>query len=696
MSTHPRLSAFAPKWSTKSGDKTFWGRLYGSSKALSINKLAAESDFPVIVITVDSLSASNLLGELHFYADTQLNLPKLVFPDWETLPYDRFSPYQDIISDRLKTLVDIVSLKKGIIIVPITTIMHRLLPKEFLLKHSFILKTGDRIELKKFRKNLCESGYTFVNQTSQHGDVSIRGSIIDIYPMGASLPYRIDLFDEYIDSLRTFDPENQRSIEKIDTVRILPAREVPLIDENIARFRSSWRTYFGGDPNKCSVYKDVSRGIAPAGIEYYLSLFYENTDNLFDYFSDHCTTIFDADIESAAQSFWEYAYERYEQNKYDTEKPILKTKEIFIDPETLMERIKLLPHIYINNDVTKNNVFNYATVLPSSLTVSARLKQPLFMLKHFLSEFQGRVLIVAESAGRKEILLELLQENNILPTQFSDWSSFINDTAKIGLTVFPLEQGAQFEQPKVAVISEAQLLGARAIQQRTRRRRKRDSDALIRNMAEMEIGAPVAHEEHGVGRYRGLINLKIGSIPAEFIYIEYAEGDKLYIPVSSLNLISRYTGVSPEHAPLHRLGSGQWEKAKRKAAQRVCDVAAELLEINAQRAAKPGYAFTLDETQYRAFVQEFPFEETPDQMDAIIAVLDDMSKPKPMDRLVCGDSGFGKTEVAMRAIFLAVQNGKQTALLVPTTLLAQQHYQNFFRQIFKLASKNFDVIKISY
>jgi transcription-repair coupling factor (superfamily II helicase) len=673
-----RKSPFQPELPGKPRESLYWGRLYGSSKALAISKVMQKTSSPLVIITADMLSANHLLDELKFYTEAELNIPLLSFPDWETLPYDLFSPYQDIISERLSTLARLPSLKQGILVVPITTIMHRLMPKEFLLVHSLKLQTGQSINIEEFKRELVTAGYTFGSQVVEHGDAVVRGSIIDVFPMGATFPFRIDLFDNEIDSIRTFDPETQRSIEKVEKINILPAKEVALIDENIAHFRANWRARFEGNPGQSPVYRDVSQGLAPAGIEYYLPLFYQETSSLFDYITDNAYLFLDEMVIDAAKSYWQDIEERYEQARHDIERPLLTPQEMFYSPEEIQTRFKSFARIHISSmEQESNNAINYATIIPTKLPIDARANQPLDILKKYINEFDGRILIVAESAGRRETLLEMFQQNNVKPKLFSDWSEFITAKETLGLTVASLEQGAQINDPKVAVISESQLFGDRVQQRRLRKRRQQDSEAVIKNLTELTIGAPVVHEDHGVGRYQGLVTLEVTNVLSEFIYIEYAQGDKLYVPVSSLDLISRYTGADPEHAPLHRLGSGQWEKAKLRASKRVYDVAAELLDMHARRAARPGYSFNVDESEYRAFIQTFQFEETPGQMESIMAVIDDMKQDKSMDRLVCGDAGFGKTEVAMRAAFISVQDGRQVALLVPTTLLAQQHYQNF-------------------
>jgi len=682
MSDAVKLSPFQPELPVKPGERRYWGCLYGSSKALALSSAAASGRKLLVVITANLHNANRLLEELQFYqAETNDDFRFLSFPDWETLPYDQFSPYQDIISDRLSTLSQLPGISSGILTVSVATVMHRLLPNSYISAYSLNLAVGQDVQIDAFRKELSNSGYRFVSQVMEHGDAAIRGSIIDIFPMGSREPYRLDLFDRTIDSIRLFDPETQRSKDKIQEIRILPARETALLEENISRFRTSWRSRFEGNPSNCPVYKDVSNGIAPAGVEYYLPLFYEATSSLFDYInSGSAMVVLDEGVQEAAETFWQEIEQRYEQGRYNRERPILEPGEIFYHPAELGEQINRFPRIEVSGlsqDDSKAGRINFNCKLPVKLPVDARAREPLAPLTNFISEYEGRVLLLAESAGRRETIVEILAKYGLRPETISSWHEFLQTDVKLGLAIAPLQQGAILLQPKIAVICESQLFGERVEQRRLRKRRQTDTDAIVRNLTELIIGAPVVHEEHGVGRYQGLVTLETNGIPAEYLLLLYDQGDKLYVPVASLDLVSRYTGVDPEHAPLHRLGSGQWQKARRKAAERVRDVAAELLELHARRAARSGYSFSIEEDAYRAYVQNFPFEETPGQQDAIYQVIKDMSDAKPMDRLICGDSGFGKTEVAMRAAFIAVQNNKQVALLVPTTLLAQQHYQNF-------------------
>jgi len=675
-----------------------WGHLYGSGAGLVIS-LAAQTA-PLIVITPDSLSAQRLVEDIQFYAEPKL--PLLAFPDWETLPYDAFSPHQDIISDRLTTLYHLADFEPGVLVLPVNTLMYRLAPTGYVRTNSLLVTIGQHLNPEKLRQQLELNGYRCVEQVVEHGEFAVRGSLLDLFPMGSDMPYRIDLFDDEVDSIRPFDPETQRSQTTIKEIRLLPAREFPFNAESIKQFRNQWRVEFTkGVPTNCQVYRDVSAGLAPAGIEYYLPLFFEQTHTLFDYLPTNSVIITLQGVETAAEQFWQEVTERYEQLRYDIERPILPPTKLFLPVDNIFASLNQHPHINLSQEPTeKTNGVNFATQPPPDLPVDARSSQPLAALKNFLNEFQGRVLITAETTGRRESLLELLGKYELVPEIVDNWQTFLHHNAPLCLTVAPLEQGLIIDEIPVftsqftidhspftihhspftpfTIISEPQLFGERVAQRRLRKKViQRDTDAIVRDLTELSIGAPVVHEEHGVGRYQGLITLDVGGVEAEFLDIEYAKQDKLYVPVSSLYLISRFTGMDPEHAPLHRLGSAKWERAKRKAAKQATDVAAELLDIYARRAARQGHIFKVDQNDYQAFAGAFPFEETPDQIDAITAVGNDMCSSQPMDRLICGDVGFGKTEVAMRAAFIAVLDGQQVTVLVPTTLLTQQHYQTF-------------------
>ncbi|MGD8885206.1 MAG: transcription-repair coupling factor, partial [Gammaproteobacteria bacterium] len=500
------------------------------------------------------------------------------------------------------------------------------------------------------------------------------------FPMGSRVPYRIELFDDEIETIRTFDAENQRSVKKVEQVQLLPAREFPLTQHSIAHFRQSFRAAFEGDPNKSTIYRDISNGMAPPGIEYYLPLFFEHTATVFDYLPDNSILCLVNDAKQATDNFWNEVQERYEQRRYDNQRPILPPSEVFLRSNELFEHFGRYPRIDIQSFKREDqaDAYNFDTATLPAITVDARAAQPAQKLVDFVTEFDGKILFAAESTGRRETLVELLQNNGIRVNPTDSWQSFVAGRDSAAITIAPLEKGLLLEDGSIAVIAEPQIFGEQVLQQRRRRKAKqRDPDLIIKNLVELEEGSPVVHEDHGVGRYLGLQKISAGGVEQEFLTLQYADNDKLYVPVASLHLISRYTGASPEAAPLHKLGSSQWEKAKRKARERVRDVAAELLDIYARREARQGVRYKIEKDPYQAFVSAFPFEETPDQVDAIQGVISDLQSDQPMDRLVCGDVGFGKTEVAMRAAFIAVENGKQVAMLVPTTLLAQQHYENF-------------------
>ncbi len=631
-----------------------------------------------MVVTPDAPSAQRLEDEIRFFLGDAIGKTPIVgFPDWETLPYDTFSPHQDIVSERLAALTLLSSMNKGVLIVPVSTLMVRIGPRAYLDANSLMLGVGDTLDITGMRTRLELAGYRCVSQVMEHGEFAVRGSLLDLFPMGSECPYRIDLLDDEVDSIRTFDAETQRSVDTVSEIRLLPAREFPLTPESIARFRSQWRVHFEGDPTTCAVYRDVSRSLAPAGIEYYLKLFFEQTATLFDYLQEETLIVTLEDTHDAAGAFWEEIAERYEQRRYDRERPLLPPADVFVPVDGLFAGLNEFAQVRIGRFEDDKTSRHFATRVPTAIPIDARAERPLAVLRDFLDTFDGRVLFVAETPGRREVLNETLASHGVGVSVFESWPNFLASDAKLGLTVAPLEQGAVLLDPAIAIVSESQLFGERAVQRRRRRSTGRDAESVVRDLSELNVGAPVVHEDHGVGRYLGLQTVSTERMSGEFLCIEYADGDKLYVPVSSLHLVSRYTGADVDHAPLHKLGSAQWQRARKKAATRAFDVAAELLEIHARRAARPGHSFHADRDELRSFVQGFPFEETPDQQATIDAVLADMESEQPMDRLVCGDVGFGKTEVAMRAAFVAVHGGRQVAVLVPTTLLAQQHHQTF-------------------
>ncbi|KRW68188.1 transcription-repair coupling factor [Pseudomonas sp. TTU2014-105ASC] len=654
--------------------KQHWGNLPGAALSLAIAEAASNAKRFTLLVTADSQSAERLQEELAFFAP---ELPVLHFPDWETLPYDLFSPHQDIVSQRISALYQLPELSHGVLVVPITTALHRLAPKRFLLGSSLVLDVGQKLDVEQMRLRLEAAGYRCVDTVYEHGEFAVRGALIDLFPMGSPLPYRIDLFDDEIETLRTFDPENQRSIDKVESIRLLPAREFPLKKEAVTGFRARFRERFDVDFRRCPIYQDLSTGITPAGIEYYLPLFYEETATLFDYLPEDTQVFSLPGIEQAAEQFWSDVRNRYEERRVDPERPLLPPAELFMPVEDCFARLKLWPRVVASQQDVEPGIgrerFN-AQTLPE-LAIESKASEPLGKLRQFLDSYSGRVLFTAESAGRREVLLELLARLKLRPQEVEGWGGFLASKERLAITIAPLDEGLQLDN--VALIAESPLFGQRVMQRRRREKTRDGGENVIKNLTELREGAPVVHIDHGVGRYQGLVTLEIEGQAQEFLLLQYAEDAKLYVPVASLHLIARYTGSDDALAPLHRLGSETWQKAKRKAAEQVRDVAAELLDIYARRAAREGYAFKDPQLDYETFASGFPFEETPDQQAAIDAVREDLLSAKPMDRLVCGDVGFGKTEVAMRAAFIAVHGGRQVGVLVPTTLLAQQHYNSF-------------------
>ena len=709
----PTLAKNKTTKTTTTVDKKTWQNLQGSSASIALYHGALLSDVPILLVTHDTPSALKLEQELRSLLPDENELIICLFPDWETLPYDTFSPHQDIISQRLATLYQLSRMDKGIIIVPVTTLVQRLAPKQYIEANSLIIKKGDKKDLHQLRQSLEGSGYRCVDQVMEHGEFSARGAILDIFPMGSITPFRLDFFDDEIDEIRLFDPENQRSSEKIDNINLLPAHEFPTDKEAISLFRSQYRELFKSSIDKESIYHQVSNGILPPGIEYYLPLFFENLENkeqststLCDYLAPDTLIAISGDLDKSLKQYWQDIEYRYENRRYDPTRPLLPPEQLFLTKELLYTALKPFARITIeacDNTIevrdsetkTKSNVIYFDVNALPDLTIAHKLKQPFELINNFIrdKETPNKVLFIAESQGRRESVLELLARDNIKPSVFSSIEDFIASSEQLGISVNALNQGFIFHvksQAKgsakkntlatntVAIVTEAELLGDHVRQSR-RRNKSQDieTDAIFKNLAELSIGQAVVHIEHGIGRYLGLQTLETGGITTEFLMLSYANDAKLYVPVASLHLISRYSGADPEHAPLHKLGTDTWSKAKQKAAEKVRDVAAELLDIYAKRASNTGYTFKRDKEDYLAFSDSFGFEETFDQQQAINAVVSDMLSNKTMDRLVCGDVGFGKTEVAMRAAFVAVNDGKQVAILVPTTLLAQQHYDNF-------------------
>ncbi|WP_314105761.1 transcription-repair coupling factor [uncultured Stenotrophomonas sp.] len=666
----------------RSGQLRAWWRAPASPTALAwyIARAADVHDGPLLVIARDNHGANQIESDLRTLLGSASDLPVVAFPDWETLPYDAFSPHPDIISQRLAALHQLPTLRRGIVVVPVQTVLQQLAPLKYIIGGSFDLKVGQRLDLDAEKRRLEAAAYRNVPQVMDPGDFAVRGGLLDVFPMGADAPLRIELLDEDIDSIRAFDPESQRSLDKVDAVRMLPGREVPLDELSVSRVLATLRERFDVDTRRSALYQDLKSGLAPAGVEYYLPLFFDQTATLFDYLQPNALPVIANGVGEAAASFWAQTQNRYEQRRHDVERPLLAPTELYLSPEALNARLNTLPRVEVWG--ADHARIDEATPLGDQplppLPVAARDAPAGEALKSFIGHYPGRVLIAADSPGRREALLEVLQAAELKPPVVSDLPTFLADDApRFAITVAPLEDGFALDTPALAVLTERQLFPERAGTTRRSRRVGREPEAIIRDLGELTEGAPIVHEDHGVGRYRGLIVLDAGGMPGEFLEIEYAKGDRLYVPVAQLHLISRYSGASPETAPLHSLGGEQWSKAKRKAAEKVRDVAAELLEIQARRRARAGLALHVDRAMYEPFAARFPFEETPDQIAAIEATLRDLASSQPMDRVVCGDVGFGKTEVAVRAAFAAASAGKQVAVLVPTTLLAEQHYRNF-------------------
>lgn len=677
----PQVSPLRPARSLKAGRITYWEKLDGCGAALAISRSVQRESGFVLVVTADNASAQRIERELNFFLDA--TTPILHFPDWETLPYDVFSPLSEIVSERLRTMAKIGGVRHGILLTPVTTLMQRIAPRSHVLANSFSLRPGMTFSIEETRQRLEGVGYLCVSQVLQHGEFAVRGSILDLFPMGSQIPYRIELFDEDIESIRTFDPESQRSLEKVAGIELFPAREFPFDEEAIKRFRRAFRSQFPDAPSNHALYQDISRGIPSGGLEYYLPLFVDQTESLFDYLPADSTVVLTDGWRQAAETFAGEVQTRYDLRRGYVDRPPLPPESLFLDFENLQQRLSRLTQIHV---VTSNEAVpadagrvEFACQPLPQVRLDASSKAPAAPLLDLMRQVGGHLLLVAETAGHREALLTTLGGYGIRPRVVADFSDFLGDSAGGPyLTVAPLDHGLLLADPPLAIVTESQLSGEKAQQ---RRRRKAAAghkfDQVLKNLEELEIGAPVVHQDHGIGRFRGLITLNVGGMDGEFLMLEYANQDKLYVPVSALHLIGRYSGGSEEAAPLHKLGGEQWQKARRKAWERVRDVAAELLDIYAKRAAREGYAFSCRAEDYASFAATFPFEETPDQETAIRDVLNDLAAPKPMDRVVCGDVGFGKTEVAMRAAFVGVQDGKQVAVLVPTTLLAEQHFENF-------------------
>ncbi len=650
-------------------------RPVGSADALLLARMArsqADGGRLLAVFSAEPSDTQRLADEIPFF---EPGLRVAVFPDWETLPYDSFSPHQDLISERLATLWRVRQGEVDVVLLPAATALTRLAPPSFLAATTFNFRQKSRLDEAKLKDQLTLAGYQHVSQVVSPGEYAVRGGLIDLFPMGSPVPYRVDLFGDEVDSIRTFDPDSQRSLYPVPEVRLLPGREFPLDEAARTAFRARWREQIEGDPTRSRIYKDIAQGIAGGGIEYYLPLFFDAPATIFDYLGEQSALVLHGKVDEALAHFWDDTRERHRFLQHDPERPILPPAAVFMPAEEFFGRTQPHPTLSLRG----GDEVEWARPLPD-LSIDRGATEPLGRLERHIDGSPHRVLLVAESDGRRESLLELLRDHGIQVPSVASLAEFLAGPEQVAIATTPLAEGFHWHEPadriSVQFVTETELF---ATTPQARRRRKQEQvssvDALIRDLSELKIGDPVVHLNHGIGRYQGLVNIDLGEGPSEFLHLEYADKAALYVPVSQLHLIGRYTGVSAEEAPLHKLGSPQWDRARRKAAEQVRDTAAELLHLYARRAAREGFAHRFSAHDYEAFAASFGFEETADQRAAIHAVIQDMIGPKPMDRLVCGDVGFGKTEVALRAAFVAVHGGKQVAILAPTTLLAEQHYQ---------------------
>ena len=660
---------------SKQGDIQNWGNIQGTHLTHEIALAAAQYSGLTMVIANNNSECQRITEELKYFFDGEVfNLP-----DWETLPYDYFSPHQDIISERLSTLAKLPQSKHAVLVIPALSVQLRLPPLDYILGHSFTLNTGQTLDIESLKKTLISAGYQSVDSVYDHGEFSMRGAILDIFPMGSDQPFRIDLFDNEIDTIRWFNPETQRSTESTQSIELLPAKEVPLDSNGIRCFKQRWFDFFDCDPKESPLYLDVTKQIAPGGIEYYLPLFFDETATLFDYLPDNCQLIFNEKLEKSIEQSWKDIEHRYEDRRHDIRHPVLAPKEIYLNQNETFAHFKNYPRIRQTAEAITEQKGKYNFTQPDqpNIQVDHKLDKPLAKLEAFLMESSQPIVFSVESSGRRESLLELLNRIDVTPHIIDSWQDLKLTDFEFAITEAPLEDTFFSEKINTWIISENALFGERIRQRRRQKEEKDQSENVIRNLTELTPGAAVVHMEHGVGRYIGMETIELDGDATEFVMLKYADDAKLYVPVSSLHLISRYSGADTDMAPMHKLGTEKWSAQRKKALEKIRDTAAELLEVYAKREAKPGHSYEFPRDDYEIFASDFPFEETVDQKTAINAVITDMMKARPMDRLVCGDVGFGKTEVALRAAFLAVQGGKQVAVLVPTTLLAQQHLETF-------------------
>jgi transcription-repair coupling factor (superfamily II helicase) len=669
VSNRPLPALLAPPLPAGAGARARWSGLAGAASALAIAEAAAGHAGLVVAVVAGEQHAYRLEEELRFFAGNAV--PVTHFPDAETLPYDPFSPHQEILSERLAALYRLPAQSRGVLVVTAGTLLERLPPRSWLDGRALLLKAGDKLDPLGFRERLVAAGYQSVSEVQTQGEFAVRGALIDVFPMGSAEAYRLDLFDDEVETIRVFDPVTQRSTDKVAEIRLLPAREFPTDKDGIETFRRRYREYFPGDPSRSRIYAEVSKKLMPGGIEAWLPLFFAEgaTATLFDFLPADTLFIEVDDLAASLATEWKQIEDRFERYSGNLERPLMKPADLFTDVDLTLARASLHPRVAITDTVQADTVdFAAVPLAVGADTVRTLLKD---------SAAEARVLFIAESAGRREALLDWLKPLGVLPRQHENWAAFAGDRNRYGLVLGPLQDGLALPRWNVAIVAESQVFGARAPATLRKRAKIRDPETILRDLNDLKIDAPVVHVEHGVGRYKGLLKLDAGGVEAEYLVLEYADADKLYVPVASLNLIHRYTGAEPESAPLHSLGSDRWGKARAKAKERAADVAAELLSIQARRAAREGTVLAPDADDYAKFIEGFPFRTTPDQQSAIDAVLSDLARAQPMDRVVCGDVGFGKTEVALRAAFAAAACGKQVCVLAPTTLLVQQHEKNF-------------------
>lgn len=648
------------------------GSCYGAATALYAVELRKRLDHPLLVIAPSVTAAESLEREIAFFAGgDQVRL----YPDAELLAYDAFSPHPDLVSRRMALLAELLEACPAIVVVAASSLLYRLPPAHYIRHHSLNIKRGQRIGIEHLSARLSDNGYERVAQVTQHGEMAVRGSLIDIYPMGKPMPIRLDFFDDELESLREFDPDTQRSGAALESFASLPARDFPTDPEAIKGFRRRYRERFEGNPGETAIYPEVSEGRFPGGIENYLPLFFEQTASFWDYVPDNCSVLLAAETQTLIDAAWHEIGERYEQYRHDIQRPALTPDELFVHPDVHAEALRGRAITQANSRKLPEESANLPVSKAPAVMINTHAEQPVAELLNFLRRQEGRVLLAAESPGRREMLLDLLRDHRVTAGTVADWHEFLAAPEALCIVVAPLAEGMTLYQDRITVIAEHELFGSRP--KRRPRRKARDPESILQDLSDLRADSPVVHEEYGVGRYRGLSHLEIDGIPADFLTLEYAGGDLLHVPVASLHLISRYTGASPDHAPLHRLGTDQWAKARQKAAAQIRDVAAEMLDLYATRAARSGRSMRVDPGDYERFASGFPFELTDDQASAIEATLLDLRSPQSMDRLVCGDVGFGKTEVALRAAFVAAMSGAQVAIVAPTTLLAQQHFQTF-------------------